>query len=1614
MKHSLRAFLQIKATLILTIRDAVQPSHEKSTRFRLRALAQGWPKLGFDIVRRAGSRFASSGPVVFALVVGVPGFLVANSPTAPTEIPSTASPKQPANKLGAQRGEIEKPLQRPMTMPPNGTLQRLFDSGGHALQPDKRLPAPHLPPRAPKRMREGSFGQSRGFTIGAGSGNPIFPTALSYASGGFAYAPGGYEATSVAVGDFNNDGISDLAIVNACADSTCATGSVSIRLGNPDGTFQAAANSYSSGGYLAFGIVVEDFNHDGNLDLAVVNYGSGGGSDGSVGVLPGNGDGTFGAAVLYDSGGVGSDGIAVADFSGDGILDLAVSNDCQSDTVCDGTGPGYVGILVGNGDGSFQPPASYATGGPYAGSVAVGDFNADGHPDLAVANICSDSNCTSGGVSILLNDGQGHFPQVALYLSGGLTTNSVATGDLNGDGHTDVALANICADSNCTNGSVGVLLNNGDGTFQTAKSYDSGGQGARSVEIGDFNGDGKSDLALANLGQCGESGCTSSSVGILLQNSDGTFGPASTFAPGGLETFFLTVADFNRDGKQDLAVVDNCNDGDCTESTVGVLLGNGDGTFQTDTTYQTSICCHTGTTGAYSVAVGDFNGDGKPDLAVSNQCADISCVTGSVSVFIGNGDGTYQPAVNYRSSGWDTSAVAVGDFNGDHIVDIALVDQCSDSTCSSGSGSVSVLLGKGDGTFGPAAQFLSAAQYSDSIAVGDFNKDGKLDLAVGNYTICGDGCQVGTVGVLLGNGDGSFQTATVYNSGGIQASSVAVADLNHDGYPDLAVANPCADVSCGSGGLVGILLNKGDGTGTFQPVVGYASGGYGAESLAIGDLNGDGTLDLAVANASAAPGNIGVLLGDGHGSFGAAQTFPVDGQPLSVAIGDLNGDGIPDLAFASYELCDNNGCDSFDGAVGVLLGSGNGIFQSAVDYAQGSLVGYALIATDLNGDYKPDLAVVRDGSLTAFLNIVSGYRFGTTTTLMSSLNPAPQFQAVSFTATVAGPQGQGGTPTGDVTFYDGSTALGTAPLNGGQPDQASFTTSSLGVGKNSITANYAGDGNFLPSVSAPLIQVITAVPPKITAQPTSPTINYNQTATLAVVAIGTPPLSYQWYLGRSPNTSTPIAGATNSSYTTPALTTTTDYWVQVSNAEGKANSTTAIVTVNPPPTITTTSLPNGAAGTAYAQTLQATGGTQPYAWSITVGSLPAGLALNGSSGAISGIPLAVGGSNFTVQVTDANSNKASQPLSIQIVSPVIPPTITTQPSSQMINRGQAATMTVGATGTAPLSYQWYQGVSPDTASPVSGATSASFTTPALTTSTSFWVRVSNTAGIANSNTATITVDLGPMCILMVQGNSNPLTFTVTAKCTDAAATITSTTINWGDGTELSGTGGSHTYANVGAFTITVTAIDTLELVGSTSESVTAIQQPPQSTFAGQSSSAPVTVIPPPQSVGVTVTFDCISVTGPGLTGSVTPDSLGISCSSSPVKLVANTNTVPVNISTTGAAAARMTSPVKRVLPLYALWLPLPGFVFLGLGISGRAPNRRKVLRYLTLALLSALVVLLVSCGGGFTQPPSTRSQKQATPAGTYFVTLVDTPVQGATTSFVQTSLIVPLTVSATQ
>jgi hypothetical protein len=391
--------------------------------------------------------------------------------------------------------------------------------------------------------------------------------------------------------------------------------------------------------------------------------------------------------VTYDAGDGEASAVAIADVNGDGKPDLVVANcgDCQ---VVINSG-GSVGVLLGNGDGTFQKAVSYGSGGITAPSVAVADVNGDGKPDVVVANRCQNNSCAgNSAVGVLLGNGDGTFQPVVPYGSAGMFSSSVAVADVNADGKPDVLLTNQCSDSNC-DGSVGVLLGNGDGTFQAALTYPAGGNQAFSVVVADVNGDGKPDL-LATTNNLSCSGASCGVVAVLLGNGDGTFQPAVTYPSGGHSVFFssmLAVADLNGDGKPDI-VVENGQCCSVAEGVTGALLGNGDGTFKTVVTYKLGAGCD-GT----SATIADVNGDSKPDVIVTDLCTKANGANeGVAGVFLGDGDGTFQPGIAYSAGGFFTYSVAVADLNGDGKPDLVVTNLCAGS-CRSGS--VGVLLNNG-------------------------------------------------------------------------------------------------------------------------------------------------------------------------------------------------------------------------------------------------------------------------------------------------------------------------------------------------------------------------------------------------------------------------------------------------------------------------------------------------------------------------------------------------------------------------------------------------------------------------------------------------------------------------------------------------------------------------------------------------------------------------------------------------------------------------------------------------------------------------------------------------------------------------------------------------------
>lgn len=518
--------------------------------------------------------------------------------------------------------------------------------------------------------------------------------------------------------------------------------------------------------------------------------------------------------------------------------------------------------------------------------------------------------------------------------------------------------------------------------------------GPVSVVTADFDRDGNLDLALADWNH--------GLVEIFLGNGDGTFRAGQTYSS--CYAYGLALGDFNGDGIMDLVT----SSAGCGEVTM--LLGNGDGTFREGGTFSTTD------TVAYSVAVGDFNFDGKLDLVTANPDAN------TISILLGNGDGTFQNHVDYPA-GPDARYVATGDLNGDGRLDIAV-------TLDTG---VAILFGNGDGTFQPETTFPLATGYNPNLLLADLNGDGKLDLAVANTA--------GSVTVLLGKGDGSFNSGVPYSTGGYSAA-VAAADCYGDGVLDLITTDYYTS---------NISVLHGNGDGTFGPNVNYPAD-LGALGIAVADFNGDGRLDVAVANQYVDA--ISIFLQTP--SVGTAPTTTIlassvnpstPGQLVTFTAKVRSASGTPTGTVIFYD-----GSTALGSAT---LGSGNASLSTS------SLSGgtHSITATyQGSSSFAP--------STSAVLNqVVSGTV--TRTSLASSPNPPAVGQRVTFTARVRSPSG---TPTGGaVIFYDGSTALGTAPLVSGV---AQLSTTSLSLGVQFITAAYQGSGSFGPSKSAPLRQVV--------------------------------------------------------------------------------------------------------------------------------------------------------------------------------------------------------------------------------------------------------------------------------------------------------------------------------------------------------------------------------------------------------------------------------------------------------------------------------------------------------------------------------------------------------------
>lgn len=689
--------------------------------------------------------------------------------------------------------------------------------------------------------------------------------AQNYLYGRAGFPTGSFPA-GVTIADFNGDGKLDMAVSNF-SDNT-----VSILLGIKTGTFGAAV-SYATGMSPA-ALGAADFNHDGKLDLVVANE-----NDHTISILLGNGDGTFQSHTDYAAGYY-PIAIVTTDFNGDKRTDIAVLN------LYDST----VSVFINNGDGTFQPQ-TLVTVGSTPTAMASADFNGDGKIDLITTNI------GTGTVSVLLSNGDGTFARTDTNsgLFPGSNTSELAVGDFNDDGKQDAVV------SSANTFQLFFLAGNGSGGFTKAVSIPNPPQLPASyyfMTAGDFNRDGKLDLALAGLF-------------VMPGRGDGTFGKPIESPSGGAESV-LAAADLNGDGLLDFAGVDS------NLGSVDILIGNGKGIFQSLTTLSLVATDY----GPLAATVGDFNGDGKLDLAV----AEINFPNGLVEVAAGNGDGTFQSAVSSPlgiSGG--TNIMLSGDFNGDGKTDLLVLDTYS--------GGIEILLGNGDSTFQAPVDTPSLA--ATAMGVGDLNADGKTDLvAVANQA---SGL---SLVIYLSNGDGTFSQGSSYSIG---LGGVTVCDVNHDGLLDLvatgsssqllvflgkgdgtfgaAIQGPTVqftqvpvgldfdgdgnlDLVAGTG--TGVAFLKGNGSGSFRGPI-YSNSSYPfVGNLVAADISGDGKLDLVTAAPqSTTLGGVVVMVGNGNGTFGGLISLGSSGFPIGWPAGDFNSDGVADIAIPNQNLLGN-------------------------------------------------------------------------------------------------------------------------------------------------------------------------------------------------------------------------------------------------------------------------------------------------------------------------------------------------------------------------------------------------------------------------------------------------------------------------------------------------------------------------------------------------------------------------------------------------------------------------------------------------------------------------------------------------------------------------------------
>jgi hypothetical protein len=683
---------------------------------------------------------------------------------------------------------------------------------------------------------------------------------------------------SIAFGDFNNDTQMDFVVANSDNEN------IGVFLGYNNETFAVEVRYSVGSGSKPEHIIVNDFNNDGRLDIVVTNP-----RGDSISVLQASGNGIFPERITYSTGsGSKPSSLAVGNLNNDNWLDLIITNEekntlgiffgfdyasfdekspCQTgipsspyavatgdfnnddqlDVVSANHYISNIGVFLGYGDGNFTSIMTYSNvvaSHPWA--VAVGDFNNDNFLDITVANWGIDN------VGVVLGYGNGSFGMPTMYSTDfGSHPLAMAVGDFNNDSNLDIT---VC---NWNRGNIGLFLGYGNGTFRSMVAFSTGhDSGPTAISIADINNDAHLDIIVANE--------VSNNMGIFFGHGNGSFAEQTVYSTGDSSAPYCTaVGDFNNDHYLDI-VVANFN-----ADNIGVFFGYGNGTFGNFETYETGV----GSGPAY-VKIGDFNNDKQLDLVVINENS------GNVGIFFGYGDGTFTSmAVVPLMGSSGALSVVVGNFNNDTRLDFAVADPVSDS--------IRIFIGSGSRPFGGQTTFsVGDDSHPSFVAIGHFNNDNLLDIAITNYA-------TNSLGILLGYGNRIFSNITTYSTGdNSHPSSLAVGNFNNDSLTDIVVANSVSN---------NIVVFVGLGSGNFSILKTYSTGDASQPvSIAVGDFNRDYQLDIVVANFGT--NNVCVFFGSGDGRFTNQTWYPLEfnAHPSSVIFKDLNNDGWEDIAVSTY------------------------------------------------------------------------------------------------------------------------------------------------------------------------------------------------------------------------------------------------------------------------------------------------------------------------------------------------------------------------------------------------------------------------------------------------------------------------------------------------------------------------------------------------------------------------------------------------------------------------------------------------------------------------------------------------------------------------------------------